>query len=324
MKARDEGKSTKSTAGSALLALVPLGVAIVFGPLIMPRAAPADAVPLPMVDARGLDRRVRADHELAERARREGLADDVRVLGTAVRAFHVLEARDAEASDLLAARRAVDEAMQAALKVADLGAIVRLRAVQLESFLAEVKKFEATGEESPELAAVGGAFVRHMRREGWCHGHALLFGETELRVLFKLMFDAFLALDTRAEMTPTLDEMRALYAFYVGHPHLPEATRDALDAARRGATSKRSCDALDEGERIALESWRLDRITKLGAFDPEYPLGYARGVVLYRRGTYALAAEAFRDWLREHPSGPWAARAENQLRAAVEADVGAR
>ena len=277
-----------------------------------------------MVDARGLERRVRADEELAASARSEGLPDDVRLLGSAIRAFHTLEAKDAEAADLLVARRGVDEAMQAALKVKGLAAIVRLRAVQLESFLAEVKKFEANGEESPELAAVGGAFVRRMRREGFCHGHTLLFREPELRVLFKRMFDAFLALDTHAEMTPTVDEMRALYAFYLAHPHLGEAQREALDAARRGAKDKRACDALDEGERYALESWRLDRMTKLAAIDPEYPLAYARGVVLYRRGSYGPAAESFRSWLRDHPSGPWTTRAENQLRAAMAAELGAR
>jgi hypothetical protein len=314
----------KSTLGSALLALVPLGVALVFGPLILPRSAAPDAVPLPLVDARGLDRRIRADHDLAESARTTGLPDDVRLLGTAIRAFHTLEARDAEAADLIAARRAVDDAMKAALKVQGLAAIVRLRAVQLESFLSEVKKFEASGEESPELAAVGGAFVRRMRRDGLCHEHSLLFGETELRILFKLMFDGFLGLDAHAEMTPTVDEMRALYAFYLSHPHLGEAQREAIAAARRGAKDKRACAALDEGERYALETWRLDRMTKLASIDPEYPIAYARGVVLYRRGTYSLAAEAFRDWLRDHPSGPWTTRAENQLRAAVAADVGAR
>ena len=33
---------------------------------------------------------------------------------------------------------------------------------------------------------------------------------------------------------------------------------------------------------------------------------------------------AFRTWLRDHPSGPWTTRAENQLRAAVAAELGAR
>lgn len=300
-----------------LLALVPLGVALAFGPLVLPRAAPPDVVPLPLVDNGELDRRADADRALAARVQAEALPDDVRALGSAIRDFHTLEAHDAGGSELRAARSKVDTTLQAALQNGGVDALVRLRASQLEGFVTEVRRFEASGVESDELAALGGSFVRRMRREGWLRGNTVMFGEPERRVVFKLMWNAFLGMDARAELTPTLDESRVLYRFYLLHPHAAENRREAIQAARRGATEKRQCDAIDHGERLAMEEWRLERINKLAAIDPSYPAAYARGVVQYRRGHYAASVEAFRDWLRDHPSGPWSSRAEGHLRAAL-------
>jgi hypothetical protein len=70
-------------------------------------------------------------------------------------------------------------------------------------------------------------------------------------------------------------------------------------------------------ERRAIERWRLDRISRLAAFDPSYPADYARGVASYRAGDYVAAAEAFRSWLNDHPDGPFSLRAAGYLRAAA-------
>jgi hypothetical protein len=317
---QSEGNDSKKRS-SLLLALVPLGVALAFGPLVLPRAVPPDIVPLPIVDTAALESRTAADRALAERVRAEPLPDDVRALGSAIREFHSLEARDASGSDLQVARSKVDAAMQAALGAGGLDALVKLRASQLEGFVAEVRRFEQTGVESEELAALGGSFVRRMRREGWIRDKTVLFGEAERRVVFKLMWNAFLALDARAELTPAVDEIRVLFGFYLSHPHASDAKREAIAAARRGAIEKKQCDAIDQGERLAIEEWRMDRINKLAAIDSTYPLSYARGVIHYRRGNYTAAAESFRDWLRDHPNGPWSQRAEGHLRAALAMDA---
>jgi TolA-binding protein len=156
--------------------------------------------------------------------------------------------------------------------------------------------------------------------EGWCDGHTVAPDDDAMRTMFKQMWDSFLGLEGRAELSPALDEQRALYAFYLSHPHPPKSAREAFEAARRGARDAVACTAIAEGERAATESWRLERIARIAAIDPAYPAEYARGVASYRRGDYGASAEAFRAWLRAHPDGPLALRAQNYLRAAANAE----
>lgn len=301
------------------LALIPLGVALVLGALLLPRRGAPESVPLPVADRAVLARVVAADTELAERARRDPLPGAVRALGSAVRAFHALEARDAESRELFDARRAVDTALVDALR-GGIEPLVSLRAVQLDGFLSEVHRFEATGERSAELDALAGGFVRSLTQEGWCDGHVVAPDPMVLRVMFKHMWDAFLGLDGRTELGPTLDEERVLYAFYLSHAHPSKHMREAITAARRGAHDQRSCTALDEAERAATEAWRLEHIARLAAIDPSYPADYARGVANFRRGDYGASVTAFESWLQSHPDGPLYLRAQAFLRAAAAAD----
>src|SRR5262249_8178030 len=148
----------------------------------------------------------------------------VRALGTAVRAFHTLEAHGAPQSALGNAREAVDAALVDALAAGD-GALASLRAVQLAGFLQETRRLEATGEASDELQALAGSFVPTMTAEGWFDGHRLAPGEPALRVMFKEMWNAFLGLEAKPELKPALDEQRVLYAFYLSHAHPDKAAR---------------------------------------------------------------------------------------------------
>jgi len=301
------------------LALVPLGVALVLGVLLLPRRAAPESVPLPVASGAELARIAAADHVRAEQARRAPLPGPVRALGSALRDFHTLEANDADNRGLYEARRAVDGALLDALP-AGTEPLLALRAVQLESFLDEMRRFEATGEPSAELTALAGGFVRSLTIEGWCQGHVVAPDEEALRTMFKQMWNALLGLEGNSDMAPALDEQRAVYAFYLSHAHPPKAMRDSLDAARRGARDATACTAIAEAERAAAESWRLERITRLAAIDPSYPAEYARGVASYRRGDFGASAHAFRTWLRDHPDGPLALRAQNFLRAAANAE----
>jgi len=80
--------------------------------LLLPRAAPPDLVPLPIADDSALNRAATHDRELAAAAAREPLPSAVRALGSALRAFHVLEARgDASVLELTQARSEVDSAL---------------------------------------------------------------------------------------------------------------------------------------------------------------------------------------------------------------------
>lgn len=301
------------------LALVPVTVALVFGLLLMPRRATPDAVPVPVADRAVLSQVASTDRALDERARREPLPGAVRALGSAIRAFHALEARDGSAAEMSNARRAVDGALVDALATGN-GPLIALRATQLTSFLQEVDRFEGGAAASSELEAVAGNFVRSLSAEGWCHDHDVVPTRDVLAVMFKHMWNAFLGLDARPELAPTLDEERLLYAFYLSHPHASRSMREALAAARRGARDASACTALDEAERGALESWRLEHIARLAAIDPAYPADYARGVVAFRRGDYGAASRAFESWVRDHPEGPLAMRARNFLRSASSAE----
>jgi hypothetical protein len=244
----------------------------------------------------------------------------VRALGSAVRDFHTFEAQAKDdpgvAQRLFDAKRAVDAALIDVL-AGGMEPLRELRAVQLEVFLDEIARFERSGEQSAELQAVAGGFVRSMTSEGWCDGRTLAPHDDALRAMFKQMWTGFLGLEARPELALTLDEQRALYAFYIAHAHPPKTTRDALASARRGAKDDAACKAIDEAGRAATESWRLERIRRIAAIDPAYPADYARGVASWRRGDYGGSAQAFRAWLRVHPDGPLALRAQNYLRAAA-------
>jgi TolA-binding protein len=302
-----------------LLALVPLGAALVLGLLLAPRSARPEDVPLPLPDSRELARVAENDRALAERAHRQALPGAVRALGSAIRDFHSLEAHAAEKRELGPARRRVDETLIDALGAGE-EPLLELRAAQLDGFVEEVRRFEATGEESAELRALAGGFVRTMTAEGWRDGRRLLPRGAELHAMFKEMWNTFLGLEHRPSFEPTRDERRALYAFYLSHAHPTKAMRDALAAARRGAGDAKACEAIAEAERVATETWRLDHVKSVAAFDPSYPADYALGVAAYRRGDYGASVAAFRRWLSNHPQGPLALRAQNYVRAAAEAD----
>lgn len=310
-----DGPSRERPSAMAL-ALVPLGVAFAFGILLLPRAPLPDSVPLPIADSRGLERAASNDEALAARARSETLPATVRALGSALRTFHEEEARGASVLALGEARRGVDSALVGALAEGD-DALLRLRAANLSTFLAELRRFESTGVESDELRAVGGAFVRTMRSEGWMSGTRLLAERPVLAAMFKQMWNGFVGLDARTPFGLTIDEFRALYAFYLLRPHPAQAMRDAIAAARRGARDAAACTAIDEAERVAVEAWRIERIDRLAARDALYPAAYARGVANLRRGDYHAAADDFRNWLRDHPDGSLTLRAQNYLRTAV-------
>jgi hypothetical protein len=128
-----------------------------------------------------------------------------------------------------------------------------------------------------------------------------------------------LNLDGHPELRASLDETRALYALYLAHAHAPEGLREQVRSARAKPTAPRVCAELAGREEAAISQYRLDKLKKLGALDPGYPLAYAVGIEQYRRGNHPAAAEAFRNWLEAHPSGPYALRARNYLKASIEA-----
>lgn len=299
---------------SRWLGAVPVVVALLGAAFLMPRAATPDIVPLPTVDRAAFEARVRDDATRAERARAEALPADIRELGSLLREWNRLEATDDDATRIGAARAAIDRALPAVL--GNIEGIRSLRAVQLETFLAEVRAFERTGKPSDELVAVAGPFVDRMRSVGWIRGQRVLLTEEERRVAYKLTWNGVAGVDRRSELALTLDETRVLYGLYLRLPHAPEPMIRSFAAARNGARDAAACEALTAGERLAAEGWRLDRIGRLAAIDPTYPVAYAKGVANFRLRKFLASADAFETYLREQPEGPYSLKARNFLRAA--------
>ncbi len=320
-------KGTTSALATALLAAVPLGVALLVGGLLLPRAVSPDDVPIPLGDARALEHSARADQLLAEEARRAPLSADVRAIGSALRALNEGQAANQNAPELLLYERksTLDAAVSRVLRDAALGphALLVLRAVELETFLVEIARFEATGTVSAEMEALGSGFVPRMRAASWLRDHnRVVLNDAQRRAAFKMMWNATASVDGVQELALTTDETRAIYALYLGFPHPSESASAALSAARRNARDGATCASLVAGERVEAERWRIDKIKRYALMDPAYPASFAIGISNYRRGSFALAAENFRDWLRDHPNGAYALRARNYLKASIDADQG--
>lgn len=307
--------------------MVPVLVAATFATLLFPRAAAPESLPLPAVDGRAIDRMEGEDRARVERARREGLHGDVRELGSAIRAFNRLQSDPAAASpgseetELGLARAALDRLGPRVTAEHGVEALRALRAVQLESFLEEVRKFERSPDAPPteELFAASGTFVTRMTDVGWCTPeHRVLLDEHERRIAFKAMWNNVVGA-LHPELALTLDEQRALYAFYLRHPHAPIAVRRAVAMARADGPGERDARDLEARERAGAMEWRLAKIRELGQLDAAYPTVFASGVAEYQLGRFESAAQSFEGWLRAHPDGPMSLRARNHLKAALDA-----
>jgi hypothetical protein len=274
---------------------------------------------LPIPTERLLARVEARDHALGTEP--APLPDDIRALGSAIRGYYTKEAKQevdpyVTPATMNDARLALDTVAGPLLTGANDDNVLALRATQLEVFVGQVRAFERTGTESEELQAVAGPFVRRMHEAGWCDAHSCQFDDHALRAMYKLAWNGLLHLE-RAPFALSLDEERALYAFYLRHPHAPDAVRKRIDDARGNARTPNACAALAEAEVLGAELWRIDRVRRLAALDPEYPRDYALGVLHYRHRDFSAAANALRDWLFAHPDGPWTLRARNYLRASL-------
>jgi hypothetical protein len=316
-------ETLKAGGRGKILALVPVLVAVVFAALLLPRSAPPDHIPLPIVDLPALLAIEANDDALAQAAREERLPTDVLELGSAIRDFLTLDANGAKPGELAEPRRRLNHALIVADPSARPEPVLRLRAWQLESFLKEAQNLEETGEESDELRALTGSLAI-LRRERRLDGTHWRMTPSELRAAFKERWSALLNLHQEEPFKLALDEERLLYRFKILYPHLRPAEVEQFAAQRRAAPDAKHCEAIDAGERLGLERWRLDDIRKLAAIDKDYPGDYARGVAAYRAGQYGISADAFRVWIQDHANGPFALRAENHLRAAMLAQSPAR
>lgn len=311
---------SKRRAQGAGLALVPVVVAAFLGFLSLPRAVPPDEVPLPEVDGRALEKSRAIEDRLIADFDREGLVGDVRALGSALRAYH--RAQLDGTADTAATKQDVERARAVAVGTAGMEKVHALFVVQRTAFFREVAAYETTGVESDELRELGGAFLPRLRQAGWVRDHRILASDDERRVLYKMMWGLDVGLDQDAPFVLDLEERRILYRLYLRLPHPPEHLRVTLAKAKEHARDAAECAKVEDEERAMAEKWRVSKITVLGEFDPTYPTEYALGIAHYRLGDYVASAADFRRHLDRHPSGPLTLRAQNYLKAALQAAEG--
>lgn len=320
-RSTDVDPPRRSSSRDRWLALIPVAAFVFVAPLMLPRSTPPDDVPLPSLNERLLRDIEAADDARARHAKDERLPGDLLALGTAIRSLHGLSVDPATSETaILEVRRELDDARaDVGKRESAIEELLTLRAVQLDGFLREVERFEATGEATSELHELGGAFVERMRDAGWVEDRRVLLTPSQRRVAFKLVWNAVVGVEGLAPFEPSLDEQRALYALYLSRPHPPEFQRDALDERVRSSRSRATCERALIDERRATEMWRIEKIKRLGAIDPSYPTAFALGTAYYRAGRYDLSIDAYRAWLAAHPDGPYTLRAKNHLKASVEA-----
>jgi hypothetical protein len=270
--------------------------------LAMPRAVAPARIPPPAVDGRALAAIEQRDDARTRAVQHQPLDVDVRAVGREVRAYNRAAAAD-RAQELVEARNRIVRAIAVALRH-DAAPLLQLRAYQMRRFIVELRHWQASGEPSDELTALGGDWLEMLRRNRWCRGdRELVLSERVLRVLFKKRWNEITGL-RQGPFALTLDEDRLRYGFLIEHPFvrdkqaaLPRSPR--LDRARRGAA-------------------RLRMIDKLAQRDSTYHADLARGVVLFQLDRFAAASEAFRRHLAAQPDGPYALRAQNYLKAALD------
>jgi hypothetical protein len=277
--------------------------------LSLPRPIEPTEIPMPAIDGAALARVAQEDARLADEARR-GLDVDVRALGSEIRAFGRADALG-ELHEVGEARPKVVAAAHAAVAH---GArpLLALRAFQLQAFVREVRRYEATGEPSDDLVELGGSFVRmlELERSGWIERTAagkarLVVPPDVLGVLFKRRWNEITTL-MGEELALRKEEQRALLVFLLRHP-----PRQPLPGTEPSAEPT-------PFERAQQDDLRLKKIDELAQLDPAYPASLARAVIHHRRGRWAKAADELRRHLDASPDGPWTLRAQNHLRAALE------
>jgi len=310
------------TRSARWLAAIPLSAAALTMLLLMPRATPPDEIPLPQIDGKALEAVRRDDTARAASARMTRLSGEVLTVGTALRALNKAQVSNASVDDIGLAQTALEHAFEVVVgadRATAADSLRTLRAVQLDGFLAEAERFEATGKSTEELELLSGPFLDHMVLAGWVDHGKIALDEGARRAAYKLVWNTLVGADRLKELRLTLDENRALYTFYLTHPHAAEGQRMAYANMRRLSTTEVDCNRAISQEKIDMEQWRIEKIRRLGEIDPTYPTGYALGVAYYREARYDLSMDAFRQWIAKHPDGPLALRARNHMMAAIAA-----
>lgn len=314
-KARAAARADHARKSGRWLALIPVGIGALLLALMMPRATPPDSIPVPRADLRVTSAIAKAEDEMAAASEQNRLPTDVLAVGTAVRDLNTA-AESEDKNGALDARRRVDAfVVDVQKRPGGDQDLIRLRALQTRLFLDAVDAWER-GEQPKDFIAVGGAFIARAEEAGWVKDHRVLLNETERRIAFKTVWNGVTHLD-RDVFSLTLDEERAMYAFYIRHPHPPESARLSLLSTQRTSLTPEQCAHARKEVHRQESLWLVDKVKRFAAIDPKYPGMYALGVAYAQAGRQDLAIDAFNLFIEQHPDGPYSLRAKNHLKALI-------
>ncbi len=279
--------------------MVAVGVATLAATLLAPVGAPPSYLPVPLVDRREQAHVAGQDRQLAAATAAGGLHFDVRVVGERVRRFGAASAQqesDAASWELGELRVAFANAVR---RHGD-APLIALRSVQTEAFLDALRRWEATGVIDAELQELGGDLPQVARANCWAVGRRLGLSEAERRTLFRVRWAELVGTVELPPYAPSLNEWRAYY-------------RLLLERPERGEPALGVTAAAGEADPRRL----LATVNALGRRDPEYPVLFARGVLLSRLGEPRAAADSFSSFLEGPETSALRAWARNHLAAAL-------
>ncbi|MBN2197280.1 MAG: hypothetical protein JW751_31045 [Polyangiaceae bacterium] len=276
------------------LGVVAVGIAATTAALLAPLGAEPSFLPVPVVDRREQAYVAAHDHADALAAGATGLPFDVRVVGERMRRFGAASADEmgGAATVELAELRA---ALVTARKRHGDAALLRLRAVQTEAFLAAVRRWEATGRVDRELDELGGDLVRTAHANCWVDGGRLVLTPAERRTFFRIRWAELASVRDTVPFAPSLNDWRAYFRFLLEHPERSPSS---------GAGSP---------PRVPSAVRLLGYVEALARRDPDYPALFARGVILHRLGRYDTAGAAFGAYLDTAGESSLRAWARNHL-----------
>jgi len=255
--------------------------------LAIPRGAEPKDLPVPTIDRVKVADILRDQAERAQRVRETPLPFEVRAVGEALRGFSAagstLDDDPARAEEVLARSTA------RALELHGKDALLDLRAIQTELFLEALKHWEGGASPSEELTQLAGNFVDKAKQSGWIDERGrLLMSVIERIVLFRIRWGALTGLRATYPFKPSLTEWRIYYRFLLQHPEGSALASEAMRGARQ-----------------------LGYANALGKLDPEFPVEFATGVLLFQTARYPESMLAFQAHLAAHPNGRWTLRARN-------------
>lgn len=273
-----------------------VAAALLAAALAVPRSAPPSHIPLPAVATGDLSADQQLDDQRAKRARELGLSFEIRTLGEYFRRYGAAEheAGGRKSAGLTDRLQDVEASMRGLrrLRSAEVDEhLLQLRALQSELFVGALMAW--SGEQAPaDLTELGGNLTNAPGHAGWFVGGRFVASPATARVLFKARWNQVCGVTDVDGFRATPNEAVLLLRFLLTHP--------------------------DGVEPMAQHQNQLLVLEALSKRQPEYPINFARGSVLYQLGNYQLAGAAFQAHIDAHPDGPWSLRARNHLLAALE------